>query len=80
MLELYRLYFHDIDGHLVYVAEAELLSKILPSFYRFTTFVTDVKSAAKFNEESCSLVKSLLEEYYDSMMDKPIRLIVDKVP
>lgn len=77
--ELYRLYFRDVDGHLVYVAEAEHVSRVLPSFYRFTTFVTDVKSAAKFNEESCSFVKSLLEEYYASMTDRPILLNIDRV-
>lgn len=79
MLNLFRLYFHDTDGYLVYVAQAENISQILPSFYQFTSFVPDINSAAKFDEESCSIIKGLLEEYYASMMDRPIYLTVDRV-
>ena len=79
MSEYFRLYFKDVDGHLVYVTDTRNVRPELPAFYRFTAFTTDIIEAAGFDEESCAVVKNKLEEYYSSMLPKPIYLIADRI-
>ena len=79
MQATFRLYFQDVDGHCAYVGQTKNISQILPSFFQFTCFTTDIKLAAKFDEESCAIVKKLLEDYYTAVMENPFYLTMDRV-